>query len=540
MNIILAHNEISNWLSNRILQLYGLDDEPEVLEPENPQFGDFTTNVAFQLAKKVRKAPLSIAEEIVNSDLPECIKGADVTAGYINFSLSNDVISSIIRNLLSNPDDWRKLHTEKAKKIQVEFVSANPTGPLNIVSARAAAVGSTMANILGSAGHNVTTEFLLNDTGNQIHLLDNSFEARIAQIKGNEATIPENGYHGEYIKDYAAEYIESGTHVKPEKWILNKITSEQKQSLEKFRTHFDVWFSEKKFRRSGKIESIIQRLESLGTTYERDKATWFAASKFNSNIKDFVLIKSDGEWAYGLVDIAYHANKFEERGFDKVYTILGPDHYGHRDRLEASMKALGHEDKLKILILQQVNIIEGSEKVKMSKRAGKIITMDELIDDVGVDAARFFFLARRMEAHLDFDLDLARETSDVNPVYYVQYAHARIRSILKFAENKGLKIEEKINDIKFELAIEPEEILLIRKTIKFPLVVRNASIILGAHLIPFFLIEYSKLFHNFYTKHRVVGENRELSLTRLGISAAVADTIRWGLCLCGISTPNQM
>jgi len=284
----------------------------------------------------------------------------------------------------------------------------------------------------------------------------------------------------------------------------------------------------------------LKRLNNSGYTYEKDGALWFSASKIRSDVEDYVLVKSDGEWAYGLADIAYHANKFEERGFDIVYTILGPDHHGHQARLESAMNALGHEGKLAVLILQQVNLIEAGEKVKMSKRAGKIITMNELINDVGTDAARYFFLARRMEAHLDFDLDLARKTTDENPIYYIQYAHARIRSILKFAQNKGISSHD-ILRADLSLLSEPEEISLVRKIAKFPESITSTARLLQPHIVPFYMLDLARLFHNFYAKHRVVDEaHSQATLARLALVNSVAETIKNGLGMCGISAPEQM
>ncbi|MCD6418919.1 arginine--tRNA ligase [bacterium] len=541
MNIFKTNRTIVDWLAGRAAELYDVDVVPDVFEPESLDFGDWTTNLPFQLARVARKSPADIATEIVDAELPKNISSAEVAgAGYINFRISKDALAGMVLSIISEPDRWGFSSPEKNVKIQVEFVSANPTGPMNIVSARAAAVGSTIANALRTAGYDVSTEFYLNDAGNQIRLLGESFLARIEQLRGKSAEIPEGGYFGEYLLDYAREYLSSGASENPQEWILKKITSEQKSVLKKFNTEFDVWFSEREFRSSGKVEEVLSRLRDGEHTYIKDGAEWFAASKIADDVEDFVLVKSDGEWAYGLVDIAYHINKFEERGFDIVYTILGPDHHGHRARLETAMKALGHPDKLKVLILQQVNLIENGEKIKMSKRAGKIITMTELIDDVGVDAARYFFLARKMEAHLDFDLDLARNTSDENPVYYIQYAYARIRSIIEFAQNKGFDVDE-IVQADLSLLQHPEEHFLIRKIYKYPYTIEKTARNLQPHIIPFYLYDLAKLFHDFYTKHRVVDENEKgLSVARLALIDAVAITIKNGLKICGISAPDKM
>ena len=539
MNIVEAKKVLADWLSERVKNLFGEQFEPEIAEPENPDFGDLTTNVAFSLAKSLKKPPKFIAEKIVEADIPEFIEKAQVVGGYINFWLSKRFLVENAISAINDDAHWGKTILDKVQRINLEFVSANPTGPLNVVSARAAAVGSTLANLLIAIGHDVTTEYYINDAGNQIKLLGESFRARIAQLKGEHAEIPEDGYHGEYLIDYAKEYIEKNPSETPDEWIVKRIIKEQMETLRIYNTYYDVMFSEREFRESGKVEEVLKRLGESGLTYEKDSALWFSASKLRDDVEDFVLVRSNGEWTYGLVDLAYHANKFEERGFEKVINILGPDHHGHKARLEAGMKALGHDGKLSVLILQQVNLVEDNVKVKMSKRAGKLVTMKELIEDIGVDAARYFFLARRMEAHLDFDLNLARTTTEENPVYYIQYAHARIKSILRFAKNKGLDKNENDAMIISKLA-EPEEVALLRKMVKFPLVVFNAANILAPHLIPFYLLDFSKLFHNFYTKHRVVGEDRDKSIARLVLCKAVGVTIKNGLSMCGISAPEQM
>ena len=533
---------LARWLSDRANQLYGVEIEAEIFEPDNPEFGDLSTNLPFKLARTVRKPPKVIGEEILEADIPKIFSRAEMAgAGYINFYFDIDYLHSVVLDVNRNPDEWGRFQIENPKNIQIEFVSANPTGPLNIVSARAAAVGSTIAKLLELAGNKVTTEFYINDAGNQIRLLGESFRCRIEQVKGKQCEMPEDGYFGEYLVDYAREYVEKSPSEPPDEWILRRILDEQREILEKFRTHFDSWFSESEFRKTGKVEQVLERLTHSGLVYEYEGAKWFSASEINADAKDFVLIKSDGEWAYGLVDIAYHANKFEERGFDIVHTILGPDHHGHKARMESAMKALGHDGKLKIIILQQVNLIEGGEKVKMSKRAGKIITMDTLIEDVGIDAARYFFLARKAESHLDFDLALARKTSDENPVYYIQYAYARIQSILRFAKSKGIDIDHidsKSADL--NLLTQPEENILCRKIIKFPSEVKEAAISIQPHIIPFYLLELAKIFHNFYTKHRVVCDDEKLTLARVSLISAVSNTIKNGLAICGIEAPNEM
>ncbi len=532
---------LESWLSMRAFQLWGLNVIPEIAEPESPAFGDWTSNLPFKLASTLGRSPKEIAKQIIDAPLPKVINSARVAgSGYINFDYSDESLFTMLRSIISNPAKWGMIASDNPKKIQVEFVSANPTGPLNIVSARAAAVGSTMVNLLRAIGHNVVAEYYVNDAGTQMRLLGESFRARIAQLQGQDVLLPEEGYLGEYLVDYARQYLNSNTNEPPEKWIVNRILSEQKDTLQTFATEFDVWFSESEFRKRGKVEQIIKKFREMGLVYESDGALWFAASKVAEDVEDFVLIRANGEWTYALVDIAYHAEKLEERGFDFVHTIIGPDHHGHQTRMYSAMKTLGHDGKLTVHILQQVNLIEGGEKVKMSKRAGKMASMRDLIEDIGVDAARYFFLARRLEAHLDFELELARKTSEENPVYYIQYAHARIRSIIAFAQKKGFPIND-FSNADFSKLVEPEEKLLMRKMAKFPNVVENSAKNFQPHILPMYLLDFAKLFHNFYTMHRVVDENKkEISMARLGLISAVAETIKNGLHLCGISAPEKM
>ncbi len=545
-------------LSDTVKQLWGQTVTPEILIPDDFEFGDLATNAAFQLASLVKKAPKTIAQEIVdNIELPEDIAIAEPAgAGYVNFRYSEQFLHDMLAEIISEPEDFGKLNLGANERIQIEYVSANPTGPLNVVSARAAAVGSSLINILRHAGYNVDGEYYLNDAGGQVEMLHESFLARIRQGAGLDWEIPpEDGYHGEYLKDLATRYADSSpkeyrklieTWEKDEEpnsahareWVLNELIASIKTDLQEFNTNFDRFFSEAKFRESGKVESVLDRLREQDSLIEKEGAVWFAADKFDDREEPFVLVKSDSEYAYAAVDIAYHQDKFD-RGYERVFDIWGPDHHGHIGRMKAAMKALGHEGKFDVLTLQQVNLLESGEKLVMSKRTGNIVTLRELIEDVGVDVARYFFIARRMEAHLDFDLDLAREESEENPVFYIQYAHARICNILKFAENQG--IEPKSAGRKELSALtEPEELILARKLAVWPDIVRKSAEEMAPHNVCFYLLELAKLFHPFYAKHRVVGEDKAVTLARVALCRALKEAIALGLGLLGISAPENM
>jgi len=545
-------------ISLAVANLWGENVLPELDIPDDFDFGDLSSNLPFKLARIIRKSPREIAEGIAEViDLPEGIESAEPAgAGYINFRYSRDYLHNLLAKIIAHPQDFGKGKPNNSGPIQIEYVSANPTGPLNVVSARAAAVGSSLINLMRHAGYDVSSEYYLNDAGNQILMLKDSFIARIRQGAGLDWEIPlEDGYYGEYLADLAAIYSDSfpAEHAKiieawnigetpdishPRAWIVAALERGIRENLGEFNTHIDNYFSEAEFRSTGAVAKVIDRLKEQDDTIERDGALWFRADKYNPNEEPFVLVKSDGEYAYAAVDIAYHEDKFN-RGFGLCYDIWGPDHHGHIGRIKAAMAALGHEGKFDVLVLQQVNLIEGGEKVRMSKRAGKIVLLSELVEDVGVDVARFFFTARRMEAHLDFDLDLARKESDENPVYYIQYAHARISSILKFAENQGIKTHSVGRD---ELAYltEPEVLILARKLAVWPTVVERAALEKSPHDICFYLLELAKLFHPFYAHYRVVDEDKAITLARVALCRAVKETLVLGLGLLGIDAPENM
>ncbi|RMF66583.1 MAG: arginine--tRNA ligase, partial [Calditrichaeota bacterium] len=418
-----------------------------------------------------------------------------------------------------------------------------------VVSARAATVGDVLANLFAAVGFDISREYYVNDAGRQIRLLGMSVSARYMELLGKPEPFPEEGYHGEYIRDLAQAFIqEHGEQFvsmsQEQRWqefsqlALERILASQKRVLEKYRLKFDTWFRESELRDKKAHMRVFEKLSQKGHVYEKDGAQWFRASAFGDE-KDRVLITREGEPTYFLVDIAYHVDKYE-RGFHKLYDLWGPDHHGYIDRMKAALRALGYpEGSFEVNIIQQVNLLRGGEVVKMSKRAGKIIEMEELIDEVGVDVARFFFLARRSQSPLDFDMDLAKQTSEENPVFYVQYAHARICNIIKHADEQGNPLPTAA-DADLGLLTQPEEVALMKKLVEFPEVVSGAARALEPHRLPNYLQELAATFHRFYHQCRVVTEDRELTKARLLLVEATRQVLANALRLLGINAPERM
>ncbi len=540
-------------LRKRIKEIFGLDEANIVVNPpEEFSFGDLSSPVAFHLAKKLKRRPAELADELAK-DLAKLncsfIASVEPVNGYINVRYSREYLQKVAIDIIDDVIRFSSSDVGKGELVQLEYVSANPTGPLNVVSARAAAVGSALVNLMRRAGFDAKSEYYVNDVGGQIEKLAQSFEIRCRNILGENINMPDDGYFGEYLIDYALEFLKDKNNRNKinldylKNYIVERILNDQLKALENFRTRFNRFVFESDIRRSGKIEYVVKRLGELGATYEKDGAVWFAASRYCEGAEDSVLVKRNGEYTYFLVDIAYHLDKFE-RGFSRVLDIWGPDHHGHLFRMEAAMNALGYHNRFSVILLQQVNLISEGEKLIMSKRAGRIITMEELVNAVGVDVARFFFLMRRIETPLDFDLDLAKKQSDENPVYYVQYAHARICSILNFAQNNGFvlskeKFLENIKELK-----EFEEIELLRKLAIYPWVIERSAVNFEPQSLPQYLVELARLFHNFYHKHRVIGRAPRLpesvSYARLALIEAVACVIKDALELMGVSAPESM
>lgn len=548
-----------------IVKAKNIQLEPEryaVLYLERPKIkshGDYASNVALVLASVFRISPHELAKAIVDQinkhwddwELTDEIEKIEIDGpGFINFFLTKKAIWEILEHIGNEGPQYGRVNLGQGKKVQIEFVSANPTGPLNVAHGRQAAVGSSLAHILEFAGFEVKKEYYLNDEGNQINLLGRSVQARYEQLCGKDTPVPEGGYHGEYILEIAREikekhetrYLdltEEERLVFLSGYAMQKILSGIKEDLSKFGVDFDLWFSQRELDRSGKVDQTLEILKRKALIYEKDGAVWFKSSAFGDE-KDRVVIKSDGSQTYFTPDIAYHRDKFE-RGFDKVINIWGPDHHGYIPRLKAAVKALGYaEDALQVIIVQLCSLYKGKQQLRMSTRAGEYVTLRQVIDEVGRDAARFFFLMRRTDSHLDFDLELAKKQSPENPVYYIQYAHARICSIMEFARQKKAGQIPAENELNLELLKEEEELDLIKLLGLFPSVVSACAEMLDPQKLTVYLQQVAACFHQFYTKHRVVTEDKNLSEARLFLVNCVRIVIANGLRLVGITAPEKM
>jgi arginyl-tRNA synthetase len=529
--------------------LTSADDIP-VEKPKLAEHGDVASTVALTLARPLRRPPRQIAAELLaelkaDSDLIESVEIAG--PGYLNFRLGAPYWRLALEHILSQRENFGRATWGGGRRVQVEFVSANPTGPLNVVSARAATVGDVLVNLFNAVGFEAQREYYINDAGRQVRLLGASVSSRYMELLGHHEPFPEEGYHGDYVRDIAQEIVDregdryvslpaEERHERLAQLALEKMIAAHQEMMRKFRVQFDVWFRESDLRKSQAHEKILSRLKEEGYAYEKDGAVWFASSRFGDE-KDRVLVTRSGEPTYFLVDIAYHHSKYE-RGFEILHDLWGPDHHGYIPRMRAAIVALGYpEDSFLVHIIQQVNLLRGGEVVKMSKRAGKIIEMAELIDEVGVDVARFFFLTRRMETPLDFDIDLAKKTSEENPVYYVQYAHARICNILRFAEEQGVSLPREAD---LSLIGESAELDLIKKLTEYAEVVSAAARAYEPHRLPAYLQEVAAFFHRFYHHHRVVSEDAKLTAARLRLVDAARIVLANGLSLIGVSAPERM
>ncbi|MEN6350555.1 MAG: arginine--tRNA ligase [Syntrophomonas sp.] len=519
--------------------------------PREKQHGDFACNAAMLMARQARMAPRKIAEsllQVMNTEGTQVERIEIAGAGFINFFLDNSWLYEI-PELVYNMKEKYGYNQKNGRRVQVEFVSANPTGNLHMGNARGGAIGDTLANILDRAGYNVEREFYINDAGNQIEIFTDSLEARYLQLTGNDVKFPENGYAGRDLIDTVRNIIAhygNGLLDLPvaerRKIIVDYALEEKinyiKDTLQNFGIVYDVWFSEKSLHDAGKIDQVIARLKQDDYVYENEGALWFKSTAFGDE-KDEVLMRANGLPTYFAADIAYHQNKFE-RGFDWVINIWGADHHGHVARMKGAMQALGYDPaKLDILLMQLVRLYRAGNVVRMSKRTGTTVSLDELIDDVGKDAARFFFVMRSPDSHLDFDLELARQKSQENPVYYVQYAHARICSIFRQAAAEGVKMAA-IKDINSCLLKEEEELILLRKIADFPEEIAIAARTMAPHRIARYVLDLAGLFHSFYNHHRVLNENKELQDARLLLMQITRITIKNSLDILGVSAPEQM
>ncbi len=529
---------------------YDLDHDVVIEKPRQAAFGDFATTSALNLAKTLKTAPRQIAEKIVAAfDDPRNLvaKFSIDGPGFINVTLSPDYWRSLLPEIISSGERYGAIDLGRKQKIQIEFVSANPTGPLNVVSARAAAVGDVLVSVLNLAGYDAWREYYVNDAGRQIRLLGASVAARYATLCGREEAVPEDGYQGEYIIDLAREIREEHGDVfmdlepaeraeKLSQIALDKMLALHRRAMDAYRVQYDLWFRESSLRDAKKHVEVLDILRDKGLTYEKEGAVWFRSTEFGDS-KDRVLITRDGEPTYFLVDIAYHKDKYE-RGFEKIYDLWGPDHHGYIARVSAALQALGYpKDNFQVRIIQQVNMLRDGEVVKMSKRAGNIIEMSEVVDEVGVDAARYFFVMRKLDSPLDFDIELAKKQSDENPVYYVQYAHARLYNIIAHGREKGIELDPHAD---LSALGQPEEFAVIRKLGDYPEIIRRCAELMEPHHLTTYLIELAGTFHSFYQKHRVISEDAALSRARLVLVEATRTVIKNALGLLKISAPERM
>ncbi|MEB1808168.1 MAG: arginine--tRNA ligase [Bacillaceae bacterium] len=533
----------------------GIDESqvPEVVleNPKDKAHGDYATNMAMQLARVAKKAPRMIAEDIVSNINKEkaSIEKIEIAGpGFINFYMDNVYLRDIIPAVLQAGEEYGQTNVGNGTKIQIEFVSANPTGSLHLGHARGAAVGDALCNVLSKAGYDVQREYYINDAGNQINNLTTSVEARYYQALGLEKDMPEDGYHGEDIigfgHDLAKEYGDRFVHVDEEERMeffraygLKRELEKLKKDLSDFRVEFDNWFSETSLYTSGKVIETLKLLEEKGETYEQDGATWFRSTTYGDD-KDRVLIKNDGSYTYLTPDIAYHKDKLE-RGFDKLINIWGADHHGYIPRMSAAIQALGYgKEQMDVQIIQMVSLFQNGEKVKMSKRTGKAVTLRDLMEEVGIDATRYFFAMRSADTQLDFDMDLAVSKSNENPVFYVQYAHARICSMLRQGEEQGLPLDDTSN---LNLIASEKEFYLLKKVGEFPEAIAESAEKLSPHRLTNYAFDLASALHSFYNAERVIDpEDVEKSKARLALVKSVQVTLQNALKLIGVSAPERM
>lgn len=517
--------------------------------PREEGFGDYSTNIAFILAPHLRKKPVDIARLLVESmkasDLCESVSVAG--PGFINFLLKDSLWQKMLHTVAAEGIGSLYPDIGSSRNVLIEFVSANPTGPLHIGHGRGAAVGDVLANLLERTGHTVGREYYINDAGRQIRTLGRSTYLRLKEIKGETVDYPQDLYQGDYVRDIARRVINESIRV-PEgeeeaieflsSFASSIIMDGIKKDLGDFGVTFDKYFLESTLYESGIVDETLSILKERGIAYERDNALWFKTSLYEKD-EDRVLIKSDGQKTYFTSDIAYHLDKYK-RSFDVLVDIWGSDHHGYIPRLRASVQALGrNKEDLKFLLIQFVTLIKDGKPVGMSTRSGEFTTLREVMDEVGRDACRFFFLMRKSDAHLEFDLDLAKRTSNENPVYYVQYAHARIESIFRNAREAGIDTE-KLSDADCTLLTVKEELDLIRWITRYKNVLDGSARNLEPHRVTFYLIELVGRFHSYYNKTRVLGNDIGIVRARLLLLAVLRDVIRDGLGLIGVSAPVKM
>jgi len=519
--------------------------------PREQKFGDYATPVALESARVLKKSPMETGEilkKYITAESSVIGEVEVVKPGFINMFISQDYFSEIIRTVLKEQDSFGKRIKSDPLKYNIEFVSANPTGPLNVVSARAAAIGDTISNLIEANGDIAHREFYVNDFGNQVNLLGESVLARIRELKGEEVNFPEDGYHGEYIKDIASRInsefrseLDALSGSKKTAFAARKAVeynvASQKRDLGDFNVNFRQWFHESTLHEKGEVTAALTALEKSGHVYSESGKKVFRSTVYNDD-KDRVVVRDDGRPTYLMADIAYHYDKLG-RGYDRLIDIWGPDHHGYIARLSGAVQALGFPaEKFRVLISQQVNLILEGETVKMSKRLGNFSTMRELIDEVGVDVSRYFFIMRSLDSHLDFDLALAKKDSSENPVFYLQYAHARICSIFREAEKRGIIFDP--GHIMNEHLTDAETSILVKTMAKFPEEISDAAETLEPHKIATYLMRLAQSFHRFYAEHRVLSDDTSKTQTYLALAGAVRIILKNGLAILGVTAPDRM
>lgn len=521
--------------------------------PADSKNGDVSTNAAMVCARPFRNNPRKIAEAIVSKiDLNGSYFARCEVAGpgFINFFYSSEWYATVVATVLEQKEKYGETDLGAGKSVLVEFVSANPTGPMHIGNARGGAIGDCLASVLEKAGYEVAREFYINDAGNQIEKFKTSLEVRYLQIYKPETELPEDAYKGQDIIDhanafneiYGDKYVNADSEERRQAlcdFALPKNIQKLHDDLDKYRIQYDKWFNESTLHKDGSVQRVIEQLKASGHTYEKDGALWFKTTEFGDE-KDRVLVRENGVPTYLVPDIAYHYNKLAVRKFDKAVDIFGADHHGYIARIKASMTALGVDaDRLDIVIMQMVNLVRNGEKYKLSKRSGKAITLSTLLDEIPIDAARFFFNLREPNSHFDFDLDLAVSQTSQNPVYYVQYAHARICSVLKKMNEEGIEIKS-LDKAALSVLTAPEEQEMIKHLATLPNVINEAAKAYDPAKVTKYVIDLATMYHKFYNNCRIMGEDESVMQARLSLSLAVKQVIKNILDMLKITCPESM
>jgi arginyl-tRNA synthetase len=517
------------------------DVDFDILPTEREEFGDFYTNIAFKLSDK-ENPPQKIADiikEKISGSLKGIIKKIETKNGFINFFIDEKIYKENVLKIIEEKENYLREDIGNGKKVIIEFVSANPTGPLTIAHGRQAAYGESLSRVLKFSGFDVTKEYYINNAGRQMKLLGESLKARYFQLKGIDYPLPEDGYVGEYLIEIARRI--KNVDENDENFFTNfaytEILNDIKNDLENFGVSFDNWVRESEFIEKKDVERVIEFLKEKGLIYEKDGSVWFKSSLFGDD-KDRVLIKKDGSFTYLATDLAYHKYKIE-RGYPVIINIVGPDHHGYIPRLKAAVASLGFNlENFIVLIVQLTTLYRGKEKLSMSTRKGQFITLKELINEIGSDASKFFFLFRKIDSHLDFDIEIAKKQSTENPVYYLQYAYVRLRHLIEFGKEKGYTEEKPEKYI--DLLNKEEEIEIMKKMWKFNDIIKGVVETYGIHLLADYLLDISKSFHSYYQKYRIVSDEKELSYARLSLIKSLLIIFELSLKLLSISLPEKM